>query len=32
MTTGTVTLTCVACGQDGPHELVMVGRLLHSTR
>jgi NMD protein affecting ribosome stability and mRNA decay len=25
-------LTCVACGVEGEHELVVVGRLLHSTR
>jgi hypothetical protein len=32
MSTGTVQLTCVACGVEGPHQLIMVGRLLHSTR
>lgn len=32
MTHSTTVLTCVACGTEGPHELVMVGRLLHSTR
>jgi hypothetical protein len=32
MTNSTTVLTCVACGQECPHELVIVGRLLHSTR
>jgi hypothetical protein len=32
MTENTTVLTCVACGQECPHELVLVGRLLHSTR
>ena len=32
MTDNMTELTCVACGQECPHELVMVGRLLHSTR
>jgi hypothetical protein len=32
MATSVVELTCVACRQEGPHELVMVGRLLQSTR
>lgn len=26
------TLTCTACAQESPHELVVVGRLIHSTR
>jgi DNA-directed RNA polymerase subunit RPC12/RpoP len=32
MPTSTTTLTCVACGRECEHELVVVGRLLHSTR
>ena len=32
MTTTTTILTCVACGQEVPHELTVVGRLLQSTR
>ena len=32
MATSTTELTCVACRREGPHELVMVGRLLQSTR
>ena len=32
MTENMTVLTCVACGQECPHELVLVGRLLHSTR
>ncbi|RJK97748.1 hypothetical protein [Vallicoccus soli] len=32
MNRSTTVLTCVACGQESPHELVVVGRLLHSTR
>jgi hypothetical protein len=32
MTNNTTTLTCVSCGQECEHELVIVGRLLHSTR
>jgi hypothetical protein len=32
MSDNTTELTCVTCGQECPHELVMVGRLLHSTR
>jgi DNA-directed RNA polymerase subunit RPC12/RpoP len=32
VTSTTTVLTCVACGQEVPHELVVVGRLIHSTR
>ena len=32
MTTTTTVLTCVACAQEVPHELTVVGRLLQSTR
>jgi NMD protein affecting ribosome stability and mRNA decay len=32
MPTSSTELTCVACGQECEHELVVVGRLLHSTR
>ena len=32
MPTSTTTLTCVDCGREAPHELVVVGRLLQSTR
>ena len=32
MATTSTVLTCVACGQEVPHELVIVGRLLQSTR
>jgi hypothetical protein len=32
MPASTTVLTCVACGREGEHELVSVGRLLHSTR
>jgi NMD protein affecting ribosome stability and mRNA decay len=32
MTDSTTVLTCVACGQECEHELIVVGRLLHSTR
>ncbi|MBI4940074.1 MAG: hypothetical protein HY830_04940 [Actinobacteria bacterium] len=32
MVSSTTDLTCVACGQECEHELVIVGRLLHSTR
>jgi NMD protein affecting ribosome stability and mRNA decay len=32
MTSSTTELTCVACGAESEHELVVVGRLLHSTR
>ncbi len=32
MNRSTTVLTCVSCGQEAPHELVLVGRLLHSTR
>lgn len=28
----TTVLTCVSCGEEVPHELVVVGRLLQSTR
>jgi NMD protein affecting ribosome stability and mRNA decay len=28
----TTDLTCVRCGVEGEHDLVVVGRLLHSTR
>jgi hypothetical protein len=31
MTAEIVELTCVACGVEGPHHLVMAGRLLQST-
>jgi hypothetical protein len=27
-----VDLTCVSCGHEGPHELVMAGRLFQSSR
>jgi hypothetical protein len=32
MVSSTSDLTCVACGQECEHELVIVGRLLQSTR
>ena len=32
MPSSTTELTCVACGQECEHELVVVGRLLQSTR
>lgn len=32
MPNSTTVLTCVACGEECPHDLVVVGRLLHSTR
>lgn len=32
MANSTTELTCVACGRECEHELVVVGRLLHSTR
>jgi hypothetical protein len=32
VTENTTALTCVACGEETEHELVVVGRLLHSTR
>ena len=32
MPSSTTELTCVACGQECEHELVIVGRLLQSTR
>ena len=32
MAHSTTDLTCVACGRECAHELVVVGRLLHSTR
>lgn len=32
MTRSVTVLICVACGEEAPHELVMVGRLFQSTR
>ena len=32
MTSTRTTLTCVRCMTETPHDLEMVGRLLHSTR